>query len=627
MIDVQQADLYKEGEKYIPAGYDPELYKVRHSAAHVLAQAVRERFEPEGEVRIATGPPVEDGFYYDFELPRPADEEDIAWVEGRMREIIKGKHPFEVREVSVEEARELFQGEPYKLELIEGLAAGQLDEYGNPLPADQAPRITVYQHDTFVDLCRGPHVRHTGKIKGTAIKLMNVAGAYWRGDAKNRQLTRIYGTAFEKQSQLEEYLKNLEEAKQRDHRKLGRELELFALEPQLIGQGLVLWLPNGAIIRDQLERFLKGKQLASGYQPVYTPNISKLDLFKISGHYPYYKDSQFPPLEDEEGHAYLLKPMNCPFHVMIYKQGLHSYRDLPVRLAEFGTVYRWEKSGEVGGMTRVRGFTQDDAHLFVRPDQLEEEFANVVELTLQVLNTFGLYDYRARVGVRDEASDKYIGDRDVWERATSAILSALTRFNLPYTVEEGEAAFYGPKLDFVVRDVLKREWQLGTVQVDMSLPERFDLEYIGEDNAPHRPVMIHRAPFGSLERFIGILIEHFGGAFPLWIAPQQAVIIPIADRHAEWAQEVRKRLLEAGLRVEVDTSAARMNAKIRQAQMQKIPYMLVIGDKEVENGSISVRLRSEENLGAMALDQFVAMARRLIDSRSLDLVAERERGE
>jgi threonyl-tRNA synthetase len=620
MADVQQVDLYKEAEKYIPKGYDAELYKVRHSAAHILAQAMRERFESEGPVSIAIGPPIEDGFYYDFDLPRPATEEDLAWVEERMREIIKGKHPFQVREVSVDEAREFFKDEPYKLELIEGLAAGGVDEYGNPLPPDQAPRITIYQHDTFADLCRGPHVRHTGEIKGTAIKLMNVAGAYWRGSEKNRQLTRIYGTAFRKQSELEEYLKQLEEAKQRDHRKLGRELGLYAIEPQLIGSGLILWMPNGAIIRDQLERFLKQEQLGAGYKPVYTPNIAKLDLFRTSGHYPYYKESQFPPLEDEEGNGYLLKPMNCPFHIMIYKQEMHSYRDLPVRLAEFGTVYRWEKSGEIGGMTRVRGFTQDDAHLFVRPDQLEAEFADVVRLTLKVLNTFGLSEYRARVGVRDPASDKYVGDDQVWEQATQAILNAIQQFpDLQYTVEEGEAAFYGPKLDFVVRDVIKREWQLGTVQVDMNLPERFELEYIGEDNAPHRPVMIHRAPFGSLERFIGILIEHFNGAFPLWIAPQQATVIPIADRHLEWAEQVRQRLQTAGLRVEVDASDKRMNAKIRDAQMQKVPYMLVVGDKEAEQGAVAVRLRTNENLGAMALDDFVALAQRLIAERSLSL--------
>lgn len=619
MIDVHETNLYQEAERHIPKGYDPELYKIRHSAAHIMAQAVRERFEPEGAVQVAIGPPIEDGFYYDFALPRSPNEEDLAWVEARMREIIKGRFRFEVREVSADEARETFADQPFKLELIDGLARGQVDEYGNPLPEGEAARITLYQQDTFVDLCRGPHVRDTGQIKGTAVKLMSVAGAYWRGDEKNPQLTRIYGTAWRKQSELDEYLHNLEEAKQRDHRKLGRELGLFALEPQMIGQGLVLWMPKGAIIRDQLERFLKSEQVGAGYQPVYTPHIAKLDLFMTSGHYPYYKDSQFPPLEDEEGNSYLLKPMNCPFHIMIYKQELHSYRDLPVRLAEFGTVHRWEKSGEVSGMTRVRGFTQDDAHLFVTPDQLEQEFADVVRLTLKVLNTFGLSDYRARVGVRDPNSDKYVGDVAVWDQATQAILNAIQQFDLEYTVEEGEAAFYGPKLDFIVRDVLKRDWQLGTVQVDMNLPQRFELEYIGEDNAPHQPVMIHRAPFGSLERFIGILIEHFGGAFPLWFAPVQAVVIPIADRHQEWANEVLKELQAAGVRAQVDGSDKRMNAKIREAQMQKVPYMLVVGDKEAEDRAVAVRLRTNENPGAMPLDQFVEMAKRLIAERSLDL--------
>ena len=616
---MEAQNLYQEAEKYIPAGYNSNLYKIRHSAAHILAQAVKERFESEGTVHVAIGPPIEDGFYYDFDLPRSANEDDLVWVENRMKEIIKGKHAFEVREVSVEEAREIFQDEPYKLELINGLAEGQVDEDGQPLADGEAPKITVYQHDTFVDLCRGPHVRHTGKVKGTAFKLMSIAGAYWRGDEKNKQLTRIYGTAFSKQGQLKAYLKKLEEAKKRDHRRVGKELGLYAIEPQLIGAGLVLWMPNGAILRDQLERFMKEEQLGAGYKPVYTPNIAKVDLFKTSGHYPYYKDSQFPPLEDEEGNKYMLKPMNCPFHIMIYKQHRHSYRDLPIRLAEFGTVYRWEKSGEVSGLTRVRGFTQDDAHLFVTPDQLEDEFADVVRLTQKALHTFGLYDYRARVGIRDPKSDKYVGDTAIWEQATQAILNAAKRFDMEYTIEEGEAAFYGPKLDFVVRDVLKREWQLGTVQVDMNLPERFDLEYIGEDNASHRPVMIHRAPFGSLERFTGILIEHFGGTFPLWLAPQQVSIIPIADRHHEWANDVSKQLAAAGMRVEVDRSSNRMNAKIRAAQLQKIPYMLVIGDKEVEASAVAVRLRTGKDLGAMPLEEFSSMAARLVNERSLEL--------
>ncbi|HYN89379.1 MAG TPA: threonine--tRNA ligase, partial [Ardenticatenaceae bacterium] len=505
--------------------YPEELYKLRHSAAHVMAQAVVEHFGPEGEVRVAIGPPIEDGYYYDFELPRPPDEADLEAIQRRIREIIMGKHPFRVREVSAEEAREIFKNQPYKLELIEGLARGGFDEYGEPLPDDQRPRITIYEHDTFVDLCRGPHLEHTGQINPDAVKIMSVAGAYWRGDENNTMLTRLYGSAWPQKQLLDDYVKRLEEARARDHRKLGRDLGLFALEPQIVGQGLVLWMPKGALVREQLERFLRSEQARRGYLPVYTPNVAKLDLFKISGHYPYYKESQFPPLRDEEGNEYLLKPMNCPFHIMIYKQESRSYRDLPVRLAEFGTVYRWEKSGEVSGMTRVRGFTQDDAHLFVRPDQLEAEFKGVVNLTLHVFNTFGMGDFRVRVGTRDPNSDKYVGSDELWQTSTAAILKALEDYpGLQFTVEEGEAAFYGPKLDFVFRDVLKREWQLGTVQVDYNLPERFQLEYVGEDNLPHRPVMIHRAPFGSLERLVGILIEHFNGAFPAWMAPVQATL-------------------------------------------------------------------------------------------------------
>lgn len=600
--------------------YPEELYRLRHSAAHVMAQAVMERFAPEGEVHIAIGPPVEDGFYYDFGLPRPPNEEDLAWIENRMREIIRGSHPFRVREVTADEAREIFRDQPYKLELIEGLERGGYDEYGNKLPDEQAPRITIYEHDSFVDLCRGPHVEHTGQINPDAVKIMSVAGAYWRGDEKNEMLTRLYGSAWPEKELLDEYVRRLEEARARDHRKLGRDLGLFALEPQIIGQGLVLWLPKGAILRDQLEKFLKEEQIKRGYLPVYTPHIARLDLFKISGHYPYYKESQFPPLQDEEGNAYLLKPMNCPFHIMIYKQQMRSYRDLPVRLAEFGTVYRWEKSGEVSGMTRVRGFTQDDAHLFVRPDQLEEEFKKVVDLTLHVFNTFGMGDFRVRVGTRDPASDKYVGSHEQWEAATNAILNAVQDYpGLEYSVEEGEAAFYGPKLDFVFRDVLKREWQLGTVQVDYNLPERFELEYVGEDNQPHRPVMIHRAPFGSLERLVGILIEHFNGAFPAWMAPVQAVLIPIADRHVEYARQVAAQLAQQGFRAEVDDSPNRMNAKIRQAQMQKVPYMLVVGDKETEAGAAAVRLRSGENLGAMPVEEFLKLLGRVVESRLLEL--------
>lgn len=611
-----QEQLKQEAEQYIPKGYDSELYKIRHSAAHVMAQAVLERF-PGAD--IAIGPPVENGFYYDFDLPRAPDEEDLEWIENRMKEIIREKHRFEVREVSEEEARDIFADQPYKLELIDGLSEGQYDEYGNKLSEDERPKITVYQHDTFVDLCRGPHVEHTAEIKANAVKLTNVAGAYWRGDEDNPMLTRIYGTAWRNRIELEQYVKQLEEAKERDHRRLGRELDLFALEPELIGQGLVLWQPKGAIIREQLESFLKTEQVAQGYQPVYTPHIAKTDLFEVSGHYPYYADDQFPPLEADEGHKYLLKPMNCPFHIMIYKQDVRSYRDLPIRYAEFGTVYRYEQSGEVGGMTRVRGFTQDDAHLFCRPDQIVGEFKKVVELTLTVVEALDLTDFRARIGIRDPESDKYVGTDEMWEQAEAAIMEAVGGYEFDYSVEEGEAAFYGPKLDFVVRDVLGREWQLGTVQVDYTLPERFDLTYVGEDNDRHRPVMIHRAPFGSMERFVGILIEHFNGAFPAWLSPVQVRFIPIADRHEAYCQSVAARLQAAGFRADVDTSSDRIGAKIRDAQMKKIPYMLIVGDREVENETVSVRLRTEEDLGAMPVGDFEAMLKEVVELRRIEL--------
>jgi threonyl-tRNA synthetase len=592
---------------------DSKLYRIRHSAAHIMAQAVLELF-PDGH--IAIGPPIEDGFYYDFELPRALTEDDLAAIEKRMREIIKGNHPFVRREVSAAEARKLFANQPYKLELIDGLEKGGTDEYGNK--TSQPPVISTYRQDTFEDLCRGPHVANTSEINPDAIKLMSIAGAYWRGDSNREQLQRIYGTAWETAEELEDYLHRLEEAKARDHRKLGQELGLFTLSP-LVGKGLPLWKPKGAILRDTLERFLRTEQMNSGYQPVITPHIGKLDLYRTSGHYPYYKDSQYSPI-DVDGEEFLLKPMNCPHHIEIYRSEPRSYRDLPIRLAEFGTVYRYEQSGELTGLTRVRGFTVDDAHLFVRPDQLEEEFINVVRLIQFVFDTMGFKDFRARVGTRDANSDKFVGAPELWEKATNAILAAADKLGLNYHVAEGEAAFYGPKLDFIFRDVLKREWQLGTVQVDYNLPERFELEYMGEDNQMHRPVMIHRAPFGSMERFTGILIEHFAGAFPVWLAPVQARLIPVADRHVEYLQGVAAQMKAAGLRVEVDSDKARMNAKIRAAQEQKIPWMLIAGDRDVEGGTVSVRLRTGEDLGGMPVAEFIQKARHIDASKSLALI-------
>jgi threonyl-tRNA synthetase len=592
---------------------DSKLYRIRHSAAHIMAQAVLELF-PDGH--IAIGPPIEDGFYYDFELPRALTEEDLQNIENRMREIIKGKYPFVRREVSADEARKLFKDQPYKLELIEGLEQGSTDEYGNR--TSEPPVISTYKQDSFEDLCRGPHVNNTGEINPDAIKLTSIAGAYWRGDSDREQLQRIYGTAWETAEELEDYLHRLEEAKARDHRKLGQELGLFTISP-LVGKGLPLWKPKGAILRDTLERFLRTEQVEHGYLPVITPHIGKLDLYRTSGHYPYYKDSQYSPI-DVDGEEFLLRPMNCPHHIEIYRSEPHSYRDLPVRLAEFGTVYRYEQSGELTGLARVRGFTIDDAHLFVRPDQLEEEFIGVVRLIQFIFETMGFKDFRARIGTRDPNSDKFVGAPELWEKATSAIIAAADKLGLSYHVAEGEAAFYGPKLDFIVRDVLKREWQLGTVQVDYNLPERFALEYTGEDNQMHRPVMIHRAPFGSMERFTGILIEHFAGAFPAWLAPVQVKLIPVADRHVDYLQQVAGQLKAAGLRVELDSDKARMNAKIRAAQEQKIPWMLIAGDRDVEAGTVSVRLRTNEDLGAMPVADFIKKAQNVVESKSLDLI-------
>ncbi|MCS6870124.1 MAG: threonine--tRNA ligase [Anaerolineae bacterium] len=594
---------------------ESQLYRIRHSLAHVMAQAVLEIF-PEG--RIAIGPPIEDGFYYDFELPRQLTEADLAEIEARMRRIISGNHPFIRREVSAEEARRLFANQPYKLELIDGLERGGYDENGNKIA--EAPVISTYRQDTFEDLCRGPHVAHTGELNPNAFKLMSIAGAYWRGDSRRPQLQRIYGTAWHTAAELEEYLHQLEEAKARDHRKLGEQLGLFTFSP-LVGKGLPLWKPKGAILRDILERFLRAEQLRAGYLPVVSPHIAKVDLYRTSGHYPYYADSQFPPmtLDNEE---FMLKPMNCPHHIEIYRSEPRSYRDLPLRLAEFGTVYRYEQSGELTGLTRVRGFTQDDAHIFATPEQLEEEFIGVVRLIQRIFDLMGFHDFRARIGTRDPNSEKYVGAPELWEKATQAIINAANKLGLPYYVAEGEAAFYGPKLDFIFRDVLKREWQLGTVQVDYNLPERFQLEYMGEDNQVHRPVMIHRAPFGSMERFVAILIEHFGGAFPVWLAPIQARLIPVADRHVPYLREVAAKLIEAGLRADVDDGKERMNAKIRKAQGEKIPYMLIAGDRDVEAGAISVRLRSGEDLGGMPVEEFIRVARQINDSRSQRLMPE-----
>ncbi len=559
---------------------ESELYKIRHSAAHVMAEAVLSLFP---EAKLAIGPPIEDGFYYDFDLgmdengkPITFSPEDMDEIEKRMKQLLKKNAKFEQSSKSVEEALAFFADEPYKLELIQDLASGKVDENGEPI-SDPVTEVGIYQHRDFVDLCRGPHVAFTKKIKANSVKLLRTSGAYWRGDENRPQLQRIYGTAWPNKMALDAYLKRLEEARNRDHRRLGKQLGLFHISP-LVGSGLPLWLPKGAVLRETLESFLKKAQLERGYLPVITPHIGKLDLYITSGHYPYYKDSQYTPI-DVDDEKFMLKPMNCPHHIEIYKSDSRSYRDLPLRLAEFGTVYRYEQSGELNGLTRVRGFTVDDSHLFVTLEQLEEEFIDVVNLIQYVFESMGFEDFRARLGTNDPNSDKYAGSPEMWQKGIEAIKKAADKVGMDYVVEEGEAAFYGPKLDFIFRDVLKREWQLGTVQVDFLLPERFDLAYTGEDGQKHRPVMIHRAPFGSMERFVGILIEHFNGAFPLWLSPVQAVMIPITDNHVAYANEVAAELRAKGMRVEVDDSNNRMNAKIRNAQLLKVPYMLVVGDK------------------------------------------------
>jgi len=551
---------------------ESRLYRLRHSAAHVMAQAVLEKF-PEGKVAI--GPPVEDGFYYDFDLPRPLTPEDLEEIEARMREIIKANEPFIYEEVSADQAREIFKDQPYKLELIDGLEEGGVDEHGNPV--DEKPVISIYKSDTFVDLCRGPHLETTGQINPKAIKLMSVAGAYWRGDEHNPMLQRIYGTAWLSPQDLKQYLQFLEEAKKRDHRKLGRELDLYSIS-DAVGSGLVLWHPKGAMIRHLSERFWEDEHLKNGYDLVYTPHIGKADLWKTSGHLDFYAENMYSPIEIEN-QQYYLKPMNCPFHIEIYKSDIRSYRDLPLRYAEMGTVYRYERSGVLHGLMRVRGFTQDDAHHFCTPGQMPEEIDFVLSFSLNFLRSFGFNEISAYLSTRPE---KAVGDPKRWQAAEAALEASLKRAELPYEVDKGGGAFYGPKIDLKIKDALGREWQLSTIQFDFNNPERFDLSYIEEDGQPHQPYMVHRALMGSMERFFGILIEHYAGAFPLWLAPVQAVIIPIADRHVDFARAVTADLKTAGLRVKLDQRSDRMNAKIRDAEKQKVPFMLVIGDREME---------------------------------------------
>ncbi len=642
---------------------DPEALPVlRHSAAHVMARAVMRLFP---NVRLAFGPTVAHGFYYDFELDRSIREEDFPRIEEEMRRIISAAEPFErvelPREKAIELCRELNQ--PLKVEHIQTTLADH-------------ETLSFYRLGEFIDLCRGPHIPDAGRIK--AFKLLSVAAAYWKGDASGKRLQRLYGTAWFSKKDLEEYLKQVEEAKRRDHRVLGKRLRLFHIS-QEVGPGLPLWCPKGAVVRGILEDFIKQELLRRGYQPVYTPHIGRVELYETSGHFPYYRASQFAPIflheagqlvdawlqrlqedrlsaDDEkklleaarvlgadlpdydpaapkqkrvevlrqwelQHERYLIKPMNCPHHVQIYRSQPRSYRDLPVRLAEFGTVYRYEQSGELAGLLRVRGLTQDDAHLFCTPEQVEEEFRSTLELVQFVLESVGLEEYRIQLSLRDPNSDKYVGSEENWRRAEESLRRVLSDFGKPFEAIEGEAAFYGPKADFMVRDCLGREWQLGTVQLDYNLPERFELEYIGPDNRPHRPVMIHRAPFGSLERFVGMLIEHFAGAFPLWLAPEQVRVLPVSDKYLDYAFQVQRQFAEAGFRVTVDTHSAKVNAKIRDAQLELIPYMLIVGEREQASQTVSVRDRIDGDLGGMPVGQAIERLKQEVAERRVRQVA------
>jgi threonyl-tRNA synthetase len=679
IVDLDR-ELPAEGEAAFQVLTDKDreaLDVLRHSCAHIMARAVMRLFP---NVQLAFGPTIENGFYYDIDSPTPIREEDFPRIEEEMRKIITDAEPFERFEQPTAEARGLCgdMGQAYKVEHIDD----DLKQY---------PTLSFYRQGEFIDLCRGPHIPHAGKIG--AFKLLSIAGAYWKNDSSRKQLQRLYGAAFFTQKDLDAYLRQLEEAKKRDHRKLGQELKLFTIS-QMAGSGLILWMPKGAIVRGILETFIKEELVKRGYQPVYTPHIGRLEMYRTSGHFPYYRDAQYPPmyghpagsaldlaqhrlaageldearelemskfmalthfhvpgydqakgprerleavhqyvrgvmaamdvkvpaydkatsyperaaallswLESQEG--YLLKPMNCPHHIQIYKAVPRSYRDLPVRLAEFGTVYRYEQTGELHGMTRVRGFTQDDAHLFITPEQIEAEMDANLDLVLFILSTLGLSDYRVRVGLRDPERDKYVGEVADWDKAEANLLDVVRRRGMTHSVEKGEAAFYGPKIDFVVHDCIGREWQLGTVQLDYNLPKKFELEYIGKDNARHRPVMIHRAPFGSMERFMGILIEHFAGAFPLWLAPEQVRVLTISEKFTDYGRSVEAQLRQAGLRASGDYRAEKITLKVREAQLEKIPYMLVVGEKEQANGTVSVRERSAGDLGAVPLAELL----------------------
>lgn len=602
--------VYEAKESY----QESELYRIRHSAAHIMAQAVVEMFP---EAKYTIGPPVENGFYYDFDLPRTLTPEDLDQIEKRMRQIIAGNFPFERKVLSADEARQIFKDQPYKLELIEGLEKGQFDEDGNPL--EEKPEISIYTHDSFVDLCRGPHVDSTRKINPSAIKLMSIAGAYWRGDEHNKMLQRIYGTAWKSPKELEQYLWQLEEAKKRDHRKLGKDLEIFIFDEQ-VGPGLPLWLPNGGVIIDELEMLAKDVENKAGYDRVRTPHLTKEELFIRSGHLPYYAESMYPPME-LEGVKYYVKPMNCPMHHKIFGSLPRSYRDLPIRLAEYGTCYRYEKSGELFGLMRVRSMQMNDAHIYCAEDQFEQEFMAVIDLYLLYFKIFGIDKYVMRLSThhKNGLGKKYIDNERLWLKTEDMVRRAMQNGGVPYVEVPDEAAFYGPKIDVQVWSAIGREFTLATNQVDFAVPERFDLKFVNSQGEDEVPLCIHRAPLSTHERMIGFLIEHFAGNFPVWLAPEQVRIIPITDGQNDYVADLVKKMKDLNIRAKADNSSARMNAKIRSAQLFKIPYMLVIGEREMNEGKVSLRKRDGSRDNDLDLNVFIEMLQEKIKIRSLEL--------
>lgn len=601
----------KPAERY----EDSDLYRIRHSAAHIMAQAVLELFP---DARYTIGPPVEDGFYYDFDLPRTLTPEDLEKIEKRMRQIIAKGHPFNKRVVTAEEARQIFKDQPYKLELIEGLEKGGFDEYGNPLA--EKPEISIYTQDTFVDLCRGPHVENTRQINPAAIKLMSVAGAYWRGDEHNPMLQRVYGTAWRTAKELEEYLWRLEEAKKRDHRKLGKELEIFTFDEE-VGPGLPLWLPNGGVIIEEIEKLAREMEFKAGYEQVRTPHLTKEDLFLRSGHLPYYAESMYPPMELDDGEKYYIKPMNCPFHHKIFAAKPRSYRDLPLRLAEYGTCYRYEKSGELFGLMRVRSMQMNDAHIYCAEEQFEQEFVSVANLYLEYFKLFGIEEYLMRLSkyAPSGLGKKYVDNEPLWLKTEEMARRAMLNSGIPFVEADDEAAFYGPKIDVQVRSAIGREFSLATNQVDFAVPERFNLKFINAKGEEETPLCIHRAPLSTHERLIGFLLEHYAGNFPVWLAPEQVRIVPITDAHHEYALALQKRLRAYAVRAEADLGPERMSAKIRQAQLMKVPYMLVVGDNEMKDETVALRKRDGSRQDNLPVSEFEALVRERIARRAQEL--------